>query len=80
MKGNAMRKLHNKERTQRGCIHCTEVVPPVKEGKRYRERMCPHKQCPYRELDEYEKYEDYLQATKPEIEFMLFVPHEENEE
>lgn len=47
-----MRKLGKKEKKKRGCLYCLDR----KSGK------CKHDECPYRELDEYESYNDYLKS------------------
>lgn len=60
-----MRKIHNDERRQRGCAFCADALVVQRRGGKRNERMCPHDECPYRELDEFETYGDYLKAKGP---------------
>lgn len=55
-----MRLLQNKERTQRGCIYCTESTPQDTDEKQIRRKYCPHNKCPYHELDDVKSYTEYL--------------------
>ena len=57
-----MRVLHNKERTQRGCIWCADVVPTNTDDNLTRRRKCPHDVCPYHELDDVKTYDEYMKG------------------
>lgn len=61
-----MRVLHKKEIVQRGCAYCLDAVMKV-SYLGYRARHCPFSECPYRELDEYDTYKDYLKNTKVDL-------------
>lgn len=52
-----MRAVSKEERDKRGCLYCHDYK------KRYGLRECKHDKCPYRELDEFETYEDYVNAN-----------------
>lgn len=62
-----MRPLTNKEINKRGCIYCADHTKARFEVN-YKEtrlmRACPHNICPYRELDKYDTYADYLKHHK----------------
>lgn len=68
-----MRIIHNKERVQRGCIYCEEVMPPEKDGRNPRQRKCPHEECPYHQLDGMKTYGEYLDtiSTEPIASFLM---------
>lgn len=55
-----MRKISSAERFKRGCTYCaySELI----EYYDQKLRGCPFEECPYRELDEFDTYEDYLKA------------------
>lgn len=55
-----MRELEREEVKKRGCMYCADQVSPTRE---YR-RRCPHDECPYRELDGFETYDEYLKKSK----------------
>lgn len=50
-----MRTISNKERRQRGCVYCMHY----KKGKN-QIKGCEFNACPFRELDKYHSYYDYL--------------------
>lgn len=52
--------ITDKERKQRGCTYCRDFEEVSMPGKN---RCCPHKECPYRELDKHETYDEYMKAT-----------------
>ena len=51
-----MRVVGKAEKDKRGCLYCLEYKGSTRKGK------CEHDECPYRDLDEYETYEDYCKA------------------
>lgn len=51
-----MRAVEKEEKEKRGCLYCRDYKS--KQGK----RGCKHDECPYRELDEFETYEDYFKS------------------
>lgn len=53
-----MRVVGSAEKDKRGCLYCLDWI---KVGKK-RGVMCKHDECPYRELDDFETYEDYFKA------------------
>lgn len=48
---------------KRGCDCCLDMVIIRKIPKKHALRGCPHLQCPYRELDPYKTYTEYLKNT-----------------
>lgn len=57
-----MRELDGREMRKRGCADC---VFAKKKGWRY---LCKRRKCPFRELDNYETYSDFLQSKDaPEL-------------
>lgn len=58
-----MRFITKKMNHKRGCISYCADTKMVKHGTRVA-YYCKHKCCPYHELDEYESYADYLEATE----------------
>lgn len=51
-----MRVVEKNERDKRGCLYCLDFKGNTNRGK------CKHDECPYRELDDYETYEDYFKS------------------
>lgn len=52
---------------KRGCGICADVIKidsPTKNG--YKTKACPYDECPYHELDQFEKYTDYDKHAKQE--------------
>ena len=49
------RILRGPERKQRGCLFCLDSCS--------RGHWCPHDECPYPEMDGFDKYTDYLKST-----------------
>lgn len=49
-----MRALGQEEKEKRGCLYCLDYI--VRGGR----GACKHWKCPYRELDEFETYEEYF--------------------
>ena len=54
-----MRRIMRKERVQRGCAYCMFSVMKSWGGSNW--RHCPYDECPYRELDKYKTYREYLE-------------------
>ena len=52
-----MRMLENEEVKQRGCLFCQDL-----RGYRH----CPHRVCPYHDLDEFTTFEEF-QESFPEV-------------
>lgn len=61
----AMRYVSMKERQKRGCLECYD--------RRMRSKgiSCPYDRCPYRELDKYDNYEDFIQEKECIIGLLL---------
>lgn len=64
-----MRRIKKKENIKRGCSYCADMksIKIKEDGKSYMkyENFCIHNDgCPYHELDPYDTYDDYLEATK----------------
>ena len=58
-----MRAIRDSVRLQRGCDYCADMIKPNRDGGKYTPRQCPYDECPYHELDDIEKYAEYLQKT-----------------
>lgn len=59
-----MRKLRKKEKERRGCRYCEDLTEShIIKGK-FVPAGCPHKECPYHELDNVKSYDKYLKTTK----------------
>ena len=54
----SMRYVSMKERQKRGCLEC------IHRRMRRKGVSCPYDRCPYRELDKYDRYEDFVQETE----------------
>lgn len=55
------RALTYKEKEQRGCAYCTDRVG----------LSCKHPECPYHELDNFRRYDDYLKEYPVELDKVL---------
>lgn len=55
-----LRKVNYEEMSKRGCCECVDMVKQREEEGWF----CPHPECPYHELDEYDSYGEYLKAHK----------------
>ncbi len=51
----SMRYVSMKERQKRGCIEC------IHKRMRSKGISCPYDRCPYRELDKYDSFDDFVQ-------------------
>ena len=60
-----MRKLHNSDYRQRGCVYCNDTVRKRRRNadKKYRIH-CIHDECPYHELDNIKSYYEYMKKLK----------------
>ena len=57
-----MRKLYAAEIEQRGCHYCeNRVLKWDRSGGFYRSN-CPYQRCPYRVLNKYDTYEEYMNS------------------
>jgi len=61
-----VRKITFSERAKHGCGDCIDKIPGKSHGCK-----CPYASCPYHEIDDYDSYEAYLEATKPD--FLLLI-------
>lgn len=57
------RHITDKEKKKRGCIYCMDTLTGSQQGSYYVGRFCPYEECPYRELDKYDSYGDYIKDT-----------------
>lgn len=58
------RHVTDKEKKKRGCVYCMDALTTGnKQSTYYIGRFCPYEECPYRELDKYDDYGDYIKAT-----------------
>lgn len=58
-----MRVVRVAEMKKRGCIFCADHQSKKYRGRK--QKVCIHNECPYHELDKYEKYRDYLKHEAP---------------
>lgn len=64
-----MIKITYKRRNKYGCWFCADMVKR-KDGEKFR-CLCPHESCPYhKELDEYDSYEDFMEANSADPMFL----------
>jgi hypothetical protein len=61
--GEGMRRLHNKERYQRGCDFCIDKVKCKTVANKQVMSRCPYDECPYHELDGINTYDEFLKAS-----------------
>lgn len=64
-----MRNITNEDRRKYGCCDCRDAVS--KMWYKERKTFCPHEKCPYKELKEYNSYEEYLEENKVDSCFIL---------
>ena len=60
-----MRTIPNFERKQRGCAFCKDG-DCRQQGRVWRIR-CPYSECPYRVLDKYKTYDEFLKSEDSKI-------------
>lgn len=60
-----LRVVNFKEKKQRGCWYCTNKQVTKDMGSI--RTACPYKVCPYRELDKYDSYEEFLGSDDSKI-------------
>ena len=65
MKHKKQRVLHLYERTQYGCAYC-QNVQHVKHGGCNR-LACPFRKCPYKVLEKYDTYEEFMKSEDCKI-------------
>lgn len=61
-----MRFVSRKEAAKRGCYYCThsrDVPKSFQANVKNCIIFCEHYECPYSELDFYQKYDDYLKEN-----------------
>ncbi len=58
------RIVHLYERKQRGCVYCNYVVKGGGSGNRI---ACPFDECPYKVLEKYETYEEFMASEDSKI-------------
>lgn len=58
-----VRLVSSAEKNQRGCVYCLDNVREENTRGNHVGRYCPYAECPYRELDKHETYEQYMRAT-----------------
>ena len=64
-----LRPLTSSEMRKRGCEYCADHAwIKVETGYKYFKKChaCKHDICPYRELDKYDTYDQYLKHSKNE--------------
>lgn len=61
-----MRLLKLSERKKRGCTYCMDMVIITDEDES-QHMNCPHEKCPYKVLDKYESYEDFMESEDSKI-------------
>lgn len=62
-----MRKLKKSELYKRGCLYCMDMVSVFVERGKYGSKSCPHEECPYKVLDKYETYNDFMKSEDSKI-------------
>lgn len=60
-----MRVIALSEKKQRGCQYCTNVTTVRHEGMM--RTACPYDECPYKVLDKYKSYEEYMESEDCKI-------------
>lgn len=76
-----MREIAKEENSKRGCSYCTKMYKVKGRSERgtYEKyiSMCPFKECPYRETDEFDTFEDYCSTMEISIDELLEEKQEE---
>lgn len=58
-----MRRMTNQEMVKRGCVYCADLQKRrLEPDHTKRVKVCIHDECPYHELDPYDRYTDYLKS------------------
>lgn len=60
-----VRVVHKPEMKKRGCLYCTDSE--LKKHGYATQTSCPHKECPYKVLDKYDTYEDFMASQDSRI-------------
>lgn len=61
-----MRFLTHEEKTKRGCVYCTDAEKTEAHGGRHR-TACPHEECPYKVLDKYDSYKEFIKSEDSKV-------------
>ena len=56
-----MRIIPYAETVKRGCKYCAFVDKTLGDDGKMK-KACPYEECPYRELDDYKTYNEFLKA------------------
>lgn len=60
-----MKVLPQSEMNKRGCIYCLDHIKRKAEPDSVKKsHVCIHDECPYRELDPYKTYTQYLKSER----------------
>lgn len=65
-----MTLLTSCEHEKRGCYYCKDITR-AQYGQRDVRLYCIHDECPYRVLDKYETYQDYLNSPDSRIDALM---------
>lgn len=57
-----MRKLTIREIRHRGCYYCEKRVDKWNEAEGCNRSNCPYEECPYRILDKFDTYEEFMES------------------
>lgn len=60
-----MRVIHMHENKKRGCLFCNDVI--TRKHGYATQTSCPYDECPYKVLDKYESYEDFMASEDSRI-------------
>lgn len=73
-----MRLVPAHEKKKRGCLYCANVEIVRTGGRKKDSRTaCPFDECPYKVLDKYESYEEFMKSEDSKIlvtEFFSTIP------
>lgn len=62
-----MRKLSKNEVYKRGCLYCMDMTSTAAQYGNYSTKSCPYEECPYKVLDKYETYKDFMKSEDSKI-------------
>lgn len=66
-----MRGITYEERRKYGCCDCSDLVS--KMWHKERRTLCPHDKCPYKELNDYDSFDEYLKENQGDTELKFFL-------